>query len=77
MGCFNIVRLPCPKCGTEHLHQSKAGSGDGTFEPLGDAELADVADAAQKKHTCVDCGTTFEVRVQFIATTRRLYGPEA
>jgi hypothetical protein len=62
MGCFDEVRIPCPKCGEPYTAQSKGG--DCTLETYNfDGAPADVlgylVDVGSMQ--CESCGTIFRV----------------
>lgn len=64
MGCFDTVRVPCPKCGARQEAQSKGGACSlSTFE-LENAPADVLSDVNRHApFTCDDCGTLFKVLV--------------
>lgn len=66
MGCFDEVRVPCPKCGTRHHFQSKSGDcrlAAYDLETCPPEVLADVNRHAP--YTCEKCGTPFSVELHY------------
>lgn len=64
MGCYDTVRVPCPRCGERSDFQSKGGPCDlGVFdlECCPSDVLSDVNRHAP--NTCEKCGTLFDVRI--------------
>lgn len=69
MGCFNTIRVPCPKCQTIAHFQTKGGDRSMSSYDLADAPLEDLSDVNRHApYTCEQCGTSFEVKVQVLAT---------
>ena len=78
MGMYDIVWVPCPKCGTKHECQSKSGpSGLEEFEmdaaPL--QVMAGINDLSP--YRCQECGSYFKVEIQTIYTAVQVGRPVA
>jgi hypothetical protein len=70
MGMFDSILVPCPKCGKREEFQSKSGPCALSTYNLEDAPFDVLSDVNRHSpHTCEDCGTLFEVRVQILATS--------
>ena len=67
MGCFNTLRVPCPRCGEPAEFQSKAGDCDMREFSLADAPPVILGDLADERHTCDMCGATFVLVVRTLA----------
>jgi len=71
MGCYETIEVPCPKCGSLYLAQSKSGPCEMGYYSLEDAPNDVIADV--NRHApfeCERCGTLFEVELE-IPRTRR------
>ncbi len=64
MGCYDIIKVPCPECSGDVEFQSKGGECDfNTYE--GSNVPIDVAgDANRHPGYCDECGTAFEADMQ-------------
>lgn len=67
MGCFDTVRIPCPKCGSAIEEQSKAGPCNLNTYTLSDMPQRVAADLSDSILTC-KCGATVRFHVQFLVT---------
>ena len=67
MGMFDIIKVPCPKCGAYYEAQSKAGECVLAEYFFSSAPIRVLADLEGEKMCCEKCGTTFELKVQAIA----------
>ena len=75
MGCFNTIRVPCPKCQEPYEAQSKGGDCSLSTFNLEDASIDDLSDINRHApFTCEKCGAAFKVKVVAIATSI-LYQP--
>lgn len=74
MGCFDTVRVPCPRCNTIILFQSKGADRPSYREFDLDEAPADVLTDANRHapYYCHHCGALVEVEVRVIATARRV-----
>lgn len=70
MGCFDEIVVPCPACGKHNFAQSKVGACNMSVYPYALAPKELLVDVADEPFHC-ECGTTFRLRVQFIATVER------
>jgi hypothetical protein len=71
MGCYDIVRVPCPTCGEVEYFQSKGGSCTLTDYYLDDAPADVMMDVNRHSpHTCRKCGTLFRVATQYIVVAK-------
>lgn len=62
MGCFDSVRVPCPKCGTKAEFQSKGGACTLAAYELELAPPEVISDVNRHSPAqCEKCGTWFEV----------------
>ena len=62
MGCFDIVMVPCPKCGAESQFQSKGGGCSLSAYSLAECPEDVMSDVNRHApNTCRKCGTVFEV----------------
>ncbi len=62
MGCFDSVRVPCPKCGKVHEFQSKGGDCRLRVYELWDAPAAVMADVNRHApYECTVCNTLYMV----------------
>ena len=62
MGCYDMVMVPCPKCGIEEQFQSKGG--DCLLQEYSLADCPEDVLADVNRHapaTCGKCGTMFKV----------------
>lgn len=66
MGMFDSVRVPCPKCGTIHLAQSKGGSCILAEYNLHDAPSNTLLDVNRHPMKCEKCGFSFRVELTVI-----------
>lgn len=67
MGCFDTVRIPCPKCGTRYKAQTKAGECSMLEYGMIDAPAKLLADIVGDKMQCGNCGEYFELELQVMA----------
>lgn len=64
MGCFDIVRVPCPECGLEAEFQSKGGDRSMSTYDLNSCPEDVLSDVNRHSpHTCRKCGCKFDVEV--------------
>jgi predicted RNA-binding Zn-ribbon protein involved in translation (DUF1610 family) len=70
MGSYNTVTFRCPKCGQRIKEQSKAGSCFFKTDIIHEAELADVAEIAERsarqKIICPKCGVKIGIIVRYL-----------
>lgn len=69
MGTFDVVWVPCPKCGTRYDAQSKGGACKQRIYELHEAPPDVLSDV--NRHApfwCDVCGTAFEVSLNASAT---------
>lgn len=66
MGMFDEVAVPCPKCGTIELFQSKGGPCQLRVYQLDTAPIEVLADVNRHVHVC-NCGTRFRVAMRAVA----------
>ena len=63
MSCYDTVKIPCPKCGTRYKKQSKAGDCGMATYGLHDEPVKILADIADEKMQCGQCGAYFELQI--------------
>ena len=71
MGCYDVIDIPCPRCGQAQEAQSKGGPCAFITYDLDTAPLDVLSDV--NRHApfiCPKCQTVFEVAVKAVATTR-------
>lgn len=65
---FDIVRVPCPKCGALNESQSKGGDCTLTIYDLDNAPPEILADLSRYgTQTCDECGASFRIMVRCMA----------
>ena len=64
MGCFDTVRIPCPKCGDFYSEQTKAGFCGLITYGIYDAPVKLLADIEPETFKCATCGTHFKLKLQ-------------
>jgi len=63
MGCYDIVKVPCPTCGVSSEFQSKGGECRLNVYTMGYAPNDVMSDVNRHAPcTCDNCGTRFEVK---------------
>lgn len=69
MGMFDMVLVPCPKCGRKSEFQSKGGECILATYELNEAPQDVLSDVNRHApNTCEKCGAEFWVKLQVIAT---------
>ena len=69
MGCYDIVRVPCPRCGTKAEAQSKSGQCELVEYELYNAPQIVLEDVNRHApFTCNECGMPFAVTREFKST---------
>jgi len=78
MGCYDIIRVPCPTCQEVEDFQSKGGPCSLYTYDLDDAPADVLMDVNRHSpYTCRRCGTQFQVATRFIAIAKSVvYEPE-
>ena len=73
MGSFDIVKVPCPKCGAVAEFQSKGGQCMLEEYDLENAPADVLMDINRHSpYTCRCCSTEFEVDVKIITTAKSI-----
>jgi len=75
MGCFDTVRVPCPRCGKIEEAQSRGGDCDLEVYSLINCPVDVMSDINRHApFTCDDCGVKFRVECQVIAQVCQVDG---
>ena len=64
MGCYDIVNVPCPKCGEKQQFQSKSGSCCLSFFELDDCPADVMMDINRHAPATCKCGTQYYVEFE-------------
>jgi hypothetical protein len=64
MGCYDIVKVPCPKCGEEYYCQSKGGNCDFGGYNLENCPVDILLDVNRHAPYECECGTKFYVEFE-------------
>lgn len=68
MGCYDTVRVPCPKCGEVEYFQSKSGECILSEYDMLDCPPEILADVNRHSpYDCQKCGTMFKVKLTMLA----------